>query len=401
MLRRAALSLAASLVLAPLASLASDGVLEINQECALSTGCFPGDAPGYPVTIRGFSLADPFAPIAPARSFRLTSDLGFLGSNDTAIHVNTNGATIDLGGFRILGPVQCGGAPVSCSPLGSGVGVLGGSDVIVKNGTITGMGDDGVRLDYSSRAEGLHVFHNGGDGISLGNESLARANVVTTNGADGIACRFNCGLHDNTSTGNVGDGIDVISGTVTGNSASLNAGFGGRFGPEVSFGLNQLTGNTSGDVNGGHAAAGNACFDGSCSRRGARRFYLTTTSMNGSQPLTACSLGFHFANLWELFDVAVLEYDTGEGFGSDDSGSGPPSGTEGWIRTGAASNGQIAPGFGNCNGWSSASASLGGTAVTLDSGWANGNPGFPTDNAPWIPIASECHHQNRVWCVED
>ena len=30
---------------------ASDGVLEISRTCAIQTGCFPGDAPGLPVTI--------------------------------------------------------------------------------------------------------------------------------------------------------------------------------------------------------------------------------------------------------------------------------------------------------------------------------------------------------------
>ena len=30
---------------------ASDGQLEINQACAINTGCFSGDAPGFLVTI--------------------------------------------------------------------------------------------------------------------------------------------------------------------------------------------------------------------------------------------------------------------------------------------------------------------------------------------------------------
>lgn len=30
---------------------ASDGVLEINQTCAIQTGCFAGDTAGLPVTI--------------------------------------------------------------------------------------------------------------------------------------------------------------------------------------------------------------------------------------------------------------------------------------------------------------------------------------------------------------
>ena len=32
---------------------AVDGVLEINQTCAVNTGCFSGDAAGFPVTIDG------------------------------------------------------------------------------------------------------------------------------------------------------------------------------------------------------------------------------------------------------------------------------------------------------------------------------------------------------------
>jgi hypothetical protein len=32
-------------------ALAVDGVLEINQTCAVQTGCFAGDTAGFPVTI--------------------------------------------------------------------------------------------------------------------------------------------------------------------------------------------------------------------------------------------------------------------------------------------------------------------------------------------------------------
>ena len=36
----------------PCPSFASDGVVEINQTCAITTGCFAGDASGFPVTIQ-------------------------------------------------------------------------------------------------------------------------------------------------------------------------------------------------------------------------------------------------------------------------------------------------------------------------------------------------------------
>ena len=44
-------------------ALAVDGVVEINQTCAVQTGCFSGDTAGYPVTI------------TQPGSYRLTSNL--------------------------------------------------------------------------------------------------------------------------------------------------------------------------------------------------------------------------------------------------------------------------------------------------------------------------------------
>ncbi len=65
-------------------------------------------------------------------------------------------------------------------------------------------------------------------------------------------------------------------------------------------------------VFGGHASAGNSCDDGSCSARGVRRFYNTTTSHKGDAALTACDTGFHMASLFELTN-GDLEYDTTRG----------------------------------------------------------------------------------------
>ena len=67
---------------------------------------------------------------------------------------------------------------------------------------------------------------------------------------------------------------------------------------------------------------------------GPREFYLTKTSFDGAHALTACASGFHMASLWEIFNVSVLEYDTSLGFTSADSGFGPPTVQNGWIRTG-------------------------------------------------------------------
>ena len=68
---------------------ASDGVLEINQTCAVQTGCFPGDTAGFPVTITE----------ADRRSYRLTSDLVVPLPSNTGIYLHISSATLDLGGF--------------------------------------------------------------------------------------------------------------------------------------------------------------------------------------------------------------------------------------------------------------------------------------------------------------
>jgi hypothetical protein len=69
---RACLLLLLLLVVASRA-VAIDGVLEINQTCAVNTGCFAGDAPGFPVTI------------SATGSYELTSNLTATANNTDGI----------------------------------------------------------------------------------------------------------------------------------------------------------------------------------------------------------------------------------------------------------------------------------------------------------------------------
>ena len=75
-------------------ALAIDGVLEINQTCAVQTGCFAGDTAGFPVTI------------TQPGSYALTGnlDLSAEGVNVSGVAVSTPAVTIDLRGFQIAGP---------------------------------------------------------------------------------------------------------------------------------------------------------------------------------------------------------------------------------------------------------------------------------------------------------
>lgn len=374
-------------------ALASDGVLEINQTCATTTGCFAGDAPLFPVTIT------PARAGAGSGSYRLTSNLEIASAGTTAIEITANAVVLDLGGFVIEGPVTCTGVPVaSCSPAGAGIGVSGSSDVTVKNGTITGMGNDAVQLANSSRAEGLNVLRNGGDGIVLGDESIARGNIVTSNGGTGIRCNSQCVVSENTSTGNGSDGIVVPSGAVSANSASRNGGRGGLFGVNTTFAQNLFSGNLPPDQSGGHAGGGNVCGDRSCSARGERRYYLTQLGYLADGALTACASGFHMAHMAEIADPSGFVYDTTRGLSRDDSGSGPPF-DQGWVRTGATSStsSTFTPGLANCASYTIAASSEGGTGLRIDADWSSAaeNP------SPWVAEYWPCDFSNRVWCVED
>ena len=92
-----------------LPALAVDGVLEINQTCAL-TGCFSGDAAGFPVTL------------SETGSYRLTGVLTLSDSDETGILVTADDVSIDLNGFGIQGPNQCTGGGAAGGSVGGGIG---------------------------------------------------------------------------------------------------------------------------------------------------------------------------------------------------------------------------------------------------------------------------------------
>ena len=68
---------------------AVDGVLEINQTCAVNTGCFAGDTAGFPVTI------------SASGSYRLTGNLDLVGTAVPVIQITADRVTLDLNGFMV------------------------------------------------------------------------------------------------------------------------------------------------------------------------------------------------------------------------------------------------------------------------------------------------------------
>jgi hypothetical protein len=132
-----------------------------------------------------------------------------------------------------------------------------------------------------------------------------------------------------------------------------------------------------------------------------RKFYLTTTPVDGLGALNACDSRFHMASLYEIFDTSNLKYDTNRGQTAADSGAGPPSGVNGWIRTGYSSDDSGFPGQANCAAWTSNNGILLGTAVRLREEW-DASAGLIS---PWKaaqgPEQPFCDATLPVWCVQN
>ena len=332
MIRAATRLLVGVLVLAGPAVWAADGVLEINQACAANTGCFTGDATGFPVRI------------SAAGSYRLKSNLD--PGTDDAIVVGSfvRVVTIDLNGFRIVGPGS-----------GTGVGILGeasASAITVRNGTIQSMGGDGISIGGSSVVESVNLLSNLGDGVDVNATSIVRDGRIGGNGGYGI--RFD--------------------------------------GPQALYSGNMLFSNALGAVLGGSPGGVNLCDDAACSSSARRRYYLTTAIYNGvdADGANVCEPGFHFGNFFEMADPSNLEYE--EALGLVFTEPGPPPLVIGWARSGLTSD----PGI-NCEDWSVTT----GTGL----GVLAANPADFSDPAlvssPWQPALVSCASAFSVWCVED
>ncbi len=291
--------LALLLMLLALPAFAGDGVLEINQTCAVQTGCFAGDTAGFPVTI------------SASGSYRLTSNLSGVAADTSGLFLNTSRVTIDFNGFSLLGP---------SAGSGTGHGVAGGGTLgsfagftTLKNGVIRGFRAKGVELAGAKgvRLEDMTLEFNAGGGASVGDEarilrngfsgnggatvsnyglitasgamivenvvsgsggvgveagagSTVSGNTTRQNGGDGIAAGPGSTVSGNTAYENDGNGIFVLAGsTVWGNTVHLNAGFGLTL-AQSGYRENVISSNSAGTVTGiGPVNLGNNACNGS------------------------------------------------------------------------------------------------------------------------------------------
>lgn len=222
-------------------ALATDGVLEINETCAVQTGCFAGDAPGYPVTITG----------SIDRSFRLTSDLVVGDPNTDGIEISISRVEIDFNGFSLIGfslgsgtgnGVTGGGVDGSFAGYATlrngairgarnlGVALGGAADVRIERMTLESNAGGGVALGDGAVVVDSRIIDNGSssfDGVAVGERAIVRGNSVHGSGGRGIYASDHAIVEHNVVTNSGGDGIEVeVSSLVARNVSSDNAGRG-------------------------------------------------------------------------------------------------------------------------------------------------------------------------------
>ncbi len=211
----AAASISLLFVLAASGARAAEGVIEINQARALAGGVTVGDSPGFPVTL------------STPGSYVLTSDLTVTGTSAHGIQVSADDISIDLGGFRIQGPVSCSGlgSAVTCSPSGAGIGIAanGRTRIRIERGTTRGFGGGGISTGNRARILAVNAESNATIGIVVGEGSQVSESSAYQNGSYGIFAYPDSVLSHNTSVSNYWTGIYGSSGaSIVGNTAADN-----------------------------------------------------------------------------------------------------------------------------------------------------------------------------------
>lgn len=203
------------------AAFAQAGVLEINQAC-IAQGCFAGDSPGLPISIK-----------APG-SYRLTSSIQVTDSN--AITISGSDVHLDLAGFSVrcvsrvvIGSFSAASGPTSLSQTQacteeSGHGIEAtGENVTIRNGTVRSFGSSGIRLlGEGSTVEGVTSRRNLHRGIDLqsADYSVVRNSIARDNGRTGIIGGSGSIIESCVSANNEQGGLSVSMGSMVRNSVS-------------------------------------------------------------------------------------------------------------------------------------------------------------------------------------
>lgn len=202
--------------LAGLALLALQLAPGISAAAGRVTMIDPGraDKPGFLVVIE------------QAGYYRLSGNLKVPDANTTAIEINADNVTLDLGGHAIQGPTRCQQLPAPCWPsgVGNGIHAVGRNGIVIKNGIVQGMGNYGIYLETNSVSLDHIVVNRNGHGGAVFFGGTISNSVAEGNGGDGI----------------FGVDLKVRSNVMRGNQMLGLAAFG-----RSSFSNNQFKGNNN------------------------------------------------------------------------------------------------------------------------------------------------------------
>ena len=248
----------------------AEGEFEIDQAC-VTVGCFPGDAPGFPVTLANNGV------------YRLTSDL--IVNTSDGISVSAARVEIDLAGFEIFGGGSCSGngATLSCSGgvVAAGIVQNAVSTLIhLHDGTIRGMGGSAMVLSAvasGSTIERLTMSENAASAAITGSSPNGGVAVTQLNySRNGFALNLGNAAHVQGSefSNNRFQGVVANQGsTVTESTFVGNGSFAVQCGAAstiCALGRNSFFGNNGAGTNPQFSTfivrdmGGNVCEDGTC-----------------------------------------------------------------------------------------------------------------------------------------
>jgi len=158
-----------------------------------------------------------------------------------AVQVTAPDVTVDLQGFIISGAV---------AGTGVGVNATGQSDVVIRNGTISGMGGAAIVTGTNARISGITATGDSSAGspgpvIQAGNGSSIIDNVVSGGNGGGISCGITggsaCLVRGNIIQGNAGIGLTLGDNT-SGYAGNVLQGFSTSVMGGTSIGTNLCNG---------------------------------------------------------------------------------------------------------------------------------------------------------------
>jgi hypothetical protein len=223
----------------PRAASLPDGVIEINQAA--------------------LKVAKEHYTISTPGSYQLTDDLSVSAAAGVAITVAVDGVTINLNGFRIIGP--------GAASTGSGIQAIDGlvtpGNLHVENGSVAGF-NFGIIAGNNSVVRNVHADNNT-NGITVGSNSIVEGSTANGSAGVGITCDgSSCVISGNTahgpaaSAGIVCDsGACVIAGNATQPSSSQ-----GAFGIRCDAGQCAISNNVTSSISGGTSLGNNICTGG-------------------------------------------------------------------------------------------------------------------------------------------